>query len=56
MGRNTVRKNHRSLLFREQPFIEGSEPTTPPTSAPSSLLFREQPFIEGRGRCTRRWW
>ena len=46
MARSSMR---RSLLFREQPFIEGTGSTAPATGGcHRSLLFREQPFIEGR--------
>ena len=37
----------RSLLFREQPFIEGCSGNTSARNPRRSLLFREQPFIEG---------
>ncbi len=37
-----------SLLFREQPFIEGKYAGQVNSVAIESLLFREQPFIEGR--------
>ena len=53
-----------SLLFREQPFIEGDFYSPLTGAIGRSLLFREQPFIEGpvtreslilhhrRGRCS----
>ena len=37
-----------SLLFREQPFIEGRNYPTGGRQGAPSLLFREQPFIEGK--------
>ena len=36
-----------SLLFREQPFIEGDFYSPLTGAIGRSLLFREQPFIEG---------
>ena len=43
-----------SLLFREQPFIEGPVKGPYPVVLFVSLLFREQPFIEGE--LGEAWW
>ena len=41
-----------SLLFREQPFIEGDFYSPLTGAIGRSLLFREQPFIEGQSNVT----
>jgi len=44
----------RSLLSREQPFVEASKRSRTPLRLRRSLLSREQPFVEAEQTCTTR--